>query len=56
MILRIFCNSSSLEDIEAKKKWLVEVAKIWWSSADPQIECNELDVLCADTSDNQNNQ
>ena len=43
-ILRIFCNSPALGE-EDKKKWLVEVAKIWWSLKDRQIECNELDVM-----------
>ena len=46
-ILRIFCNSPGIND-EYKKKWLVEVAKTWWSSANRQIECVELDTMCSD--------
>ena len=45
-ILRIFCNSPAITGTDIKKKWLVAVAKIWWSSADREVDCSELDVMC----------
>ena len=53
-ILRIFCNSPALDAGEERKKWLVAVAKIWWSAADRKIDCTELDNLCKDSDDLEN--
>ena len=53
-ILRIFCNSPCINDVD-KKEWLVQVAKIWWRTANRRIECAELDKLCNTSNNSDNN-
>lgn len=46
MVLRIYCNSPERDDKAALTEWLMEVAKIFWTDADRDIACDELDDIC----------
>ena len=45
--LIIYCNAPDLDDEENKRQWIAEVAKIYWMNAERNIECKELDDMCA---------
>eukprot|EP01083_Nonionella_stella_P161350 528374_1 len=45
-ILRLFCNSPNPKDDVNLKPWIMECLKIFWSNAERQIECQELDNIC----------
>ena len=46
MLLRIFCNGPSEDDVEALRVWFVEVAKLYWEKAERKMKCEEQDILC----------
>ena len=53
-LLRIYCNAPDLDDEEQKREWITAVAKIYWKSAERAIECKELDDICAEEENEDN--
>lgn len=46
MILRVFYNVPDIKDTDKLDKWLLEVAKVFWTMKQRELICPELDKLC----------